>query len=81
MVFLVASDERLYAFRDVAKIPIRFVIDTVLNHGLLAGYNKIAKMFNVWLLHQGTAAAHRNRIDFLKGRLIRESATAARAGR
>ena len=45
------------------------------------GSSLFAKMFNVWLLHQGSAAAHRNRIDFLKGRLLRESATAARAGR
>jgi hypothetical protein len=33
--------------RDVAKIPIRFVIETLLNNGLLAGYNKIASMFGV----------------------------------
>jgi hypothetical protein len=35
------------AIRDVAKIPIRFVIETLLNKGLLAGYNKIAGMFGV----------------------------------
>lgn len=33
--------------RDVAKIPIKFVLETVLNNGLLAGYNRIAKMFGV----------------------------------
>jgi hypothetical protein len=33
--------------QDVAKIPIRFVVNTVLNNGLLAAYNKIAKMFGV----------------------------------
>jgi extracellular factor (EF) 3-hydroxypalmitic acid methyl ester biosynthesis protein len=45
------------------------------------GSSLFAKMFNVWLLHQGSAAAHRNRIDFLKQRLRQEAATALRAGR
>lgn len=34
-------------FQDVAKAPIKFVVNTVLNDGLLAGYNKIAAAFNV----------------------------------
>ncbi|MEU8023751.1 hypothetical protein AB0B88_16200 [Micromonospora haikouensis] len=33
--------------QDVAKLPIKFVVETVLNNGLLAAYNKIAKMFGV----------------------------------
>lgn len=33
--------------RDVAKTPIKFVLETVLNNGLLAAYNKIASMFGV----------------------------------
>lgn len=45
------------------------------------GSSLFAKIFNVWLLHQGSAAAHRNRIDFLKQRLTEETATAAREGR
>ncbi len=45
------------------------------------GSSLFAKIFNVWLLHQGSAAAHRNRIDFLKKRLTEETATAAREGR
>jgi hypothetical protein len=32
---------------DAAKKPIKFIIETVLNDGLLAGYNKIAKAFKV----------------------------------
>ncbi len=30
---------------DLAKTPIKFIIDTVLNHGLIAGFNKIAGFF------------------------------------
>lgn len=33
--------------RDIAKVPVKFVIDTVLNKGILAGYNKVAKLFKV----------------------------------
>lgn len=33
--------------KEAAKIPVKFVVDTVLNKGILAGYNKIAKLFNV----------------------------------
>lgn len=33
--------------RDIAKVPIKFVIETVLNNGLLAAYNKVAHLFNV----------------------------------
>lgn len=32
---------------EAAKVPIKFLIETVLNNGLLAGYNKIAKFFQV----------------------------------
>lgn len=35
------------AIKDIAKVPVKFVIDTVLNKGILAGYNKIAKLFKV----------------------------------
>jgi hypothetical protein len=33
--------------KDYARIPIKFIIETVINDGLLAGYNKLAKTFNV----------------------------------
>jgi len=33
--------------RDMAKAPVKFVIEQVMNKGLLAGYNKVAKMFKV----------------------------------
>ncbi len=45
------------------------------------GSSLFAKMFNVWLLHQGSAAAHRNRVNFLKERLVAVTAASVRAGR
>jgi extracellular factor (EF) 3-hydroxypalmitic acid methyl ester biosynthesis protein len=45
------------------------------------GSSLFAKIFNVWLLNQKSAAAHRNRITYLKQRLIEECARAAREGR
>lgn len=33
--------------REAAKKPVKFVVDTILNNGLLAAYNKLAKTFNV----------------------------------
>ncbi len=44
------------------------------------GSSLFAKMFNVWLLQQGSAAAHRNRVNFLKERLVLVTAAAVRAG-
>jgi hypothetical protein len=35
------------AIRDLAKVPIKFVIETVLNNGILSAYNKLAKLFKV----------------------------------
>lgn len=37
------------------------------------GNSLFAKVFNVWLLHQGSAAAHRNRIRYLNQHLTQES--------
>jgi hypothetical protein len=31
--------------KDYAKVPVKFVIDTVLNHGILAAFNKVNKTF------------------------------------
>jgi extracellular factor (EF) 3-hydroxypalmitic acid methyl ester biosynthesis protein len=45
------------------------------------GNSLFARLFNVWLLHQGSAAAHRNRVQYLKDRLVAETARAVRAGR
>lgn len=45
------------------------------------GSSLFAKLFNVWLLHQGSAAAHRNRIELLTRHLVEETAAAVRAGR
>ncbi|MFI6228634.1 hypothetical protein ACIBCR_15135 [Micromonospora echinospora] len=35
------------SIQEKTKAPVKFVVETVLNNGLLAGYNKIAKLFNV----------------------------------
>jgi hypothetical protein len=35
------------AIRDVAKIPVKFIIDTVVNHGIIDAYNWIADKFHV----------------------------------
>jgi hypothetical protein len=35
------------AIQEKTKGPVKFVVETVLNHGILAGYNKIAKLFDV----------------------------------
>jgi extracellular factor (EF) 3-hydroxypalmitic acid methyl ester biosynthesis protein len=45
------------------------------------GSSLFAKIFNVLMLHQGSAAAHRNRVNFLKQRLMRVTAASVRAGR
>jgi extracellular factor (EF) 3-hydroxypalmitic acid methyl ester biosynthesis protein len=37
------------------------------------GESLFARIFNVWLLQQDSAAAHRNRIEFLRQRLVQES--------
>jgi murein DD-endopeptidase MepM/ murein hydrolase activator NlpD len=37
-----AIEKAFNAIRDVAKAPVRFVIDTVINDGLIGGFNKIA---------------------------------------
>jgi extracellular factor (EF) 3-hydroxypalmitic acid methyl ester biosynthesis protein len=45
------------------------------------GSSLFAKIFNVWLLHQGSASAHRNRIQMLTRRLSEEAAALAGKGR
>lgn len=36
-----------HGVQDIAKAPIKFVVNTVLNDGLLAAYNKVASIFHV----------------------------------
>jgi len=73
-----------FAFRSYQK-PLGYAGDyevvNMMARDPQEGASLFAKVFNVWLLHQGSAAAHRNRISFLKQRLIEETAAAARAGR
>ena len=45
------------------------------------GGSLFAKVVNSWFLDQPPARAHRNRIDYLKGRLVEETARLARKGR
>lgn len=33
--------------RDITKAPVKFVVETVINGGILAAYNKLADLFNV----------------------------------
>lgn len=73
-----------FAYRSYQK-PLGYAGDYEMVNMMLRdpqeGTSLFAKVFNVWLLHQGSAAAHRNRAELLKQRLIEEAATAARAGR
>ena len=73
-----------FAYRSYQK-PLGYAGDYEMVNMMLRdpqeGPSLFAKVFNVWLLHQGSAAAHRNRAALLKQRLVEETATAARAGR
>ncbi|HEX3797675.1 MAG TPA: SAM-dependent methyltransferase [Verrucomicrobiae bacterium] len=48
---------------------------------LYEGKSLFAKVLNTWFLRQMPAEAHRNRIKYLRDRLIQETARAARGGR
>jgi extracellular factor (EF) 3-hydroxypalmitic acid methyl ester biosynthesis protein len=73
-----------FAYRTYRK-PLGYAGDYEMVNMMLRdpreGSSLFAKVFNVWLLQQPSASAHRNRIEFLKRRLIEETATATRAGR
>ncbi len=73
-----------FAYRSYQK-PLGYAGDYEMVNMMLRdpqeGTSLFAKVFNVWLLHQGSAAAHRNRTALLRQRLLEETATAARAGR
>jgi extracellular factor (EF) 3-hydroxypalmitic acid methyl ester biosynthesis protein len=73
-----------FAYRSYRK-PLGYAGDYEMVNMMLRdpreGSSMFAKVFNVWLLHQGSARAHRNRIDYLKDRLVDASAAALRAGR
>jgi extracellular factor (EF) 3-hydroxypalmitic acid methyl ester biosynthesis protein len=73
-----------FAYRTYQK-PLGYAGDYEMVNMMLRdpqeGSSLFAKMFNVWLLQQGSAAAHRNRVNYLKQRLIEVTTVAARAGR
>lgn len=73
-----------FAYRSFRK-PLGYAGDYEMVNMMLRdpreGSSLFAKIFNVWLLHQGSASAHRNRVSILEQRLVEETAAAARAGR
>ena len=73
-----------FAYRSYEK-PLGYAGDYELVNMMMGdprqGGSLFAKIFNVWLLHQGSAAAHRNRIRILGEILLKEVAAARRAGR
>jgi extracellular factor (EF) 3-hydroxypalmitic acid methyl ester biosynthesis protein len=73
-----------FAYRSYEK-PLGYAGDYELVNMMIGdphqGGSLFAKIFNVWLLHQGSAAAHRNRIRILKHRLLQEAMAAKREGR
>jgi extracellular factor (EF) 3-hydroxypalmitic acid methyl ester biosynthesis protein len=46
-----------------------------------AGASLFAKLVNAWFVRQAPAQAHRNRIDYLAGKLLKETARASAASR
>jgi extracellular factor (EF) 3-hydroxypalmitic acid methyl ester biosynthesis protein len=48
---------------------------------LYEGNSLFAKVLNTWFLRQMPAEAHRNRIEYLRNRLVEETARTVRAGR
>jgi extracellular factor (EF) 3-hydroxypalmitic acid methyl ester biosynthesis protein len=73
-----------FAYRSYRK-PLGYAGDYEMVNMMLRdpreGSSLFAKIFNVWLLQQGSASAHRNRVQLLEKRLVEETAAAARAGR
>jgi extracellular factor (EF) 3-hydroxypalmitic acid methyl ester biosynthesis protein len=73
-----------FAYRSYRK-PLGYAGDYEMVNMMLRdpreGSSLFAKIFNVWLLQQGSAKAHRNRVQLLEERLVEETAAAARAGR
>ena len=73
-----------FAYRSYEK-PLGYAGDYEMVNMMIGdprqGGSLFAKIFNVWLLHQSSAVAHRNRINMLTRRLSEEAAVAARKGR
>jgi extracellular factor (EF) 3-hydroxypalmitic acid methyl ester biosynthesis protein len=73
-----------FAFRAYQK-PLGYAGDYEMVNMMLRdpkeGESLFAKVFNVWLWQQGSAAAHRNRIEFLRERLGQETLRCLRYGR
>jgi extracellular factor (EF) 3-hydroxypalmitic acid methyl ester biosynthesis protein len=72
-----------FAYRSYRK-PLGYAGDYEIVNMMLRdpreGASLFAKLFNVWLLQQGSAVAHRNRIRYLEQVLVRETGAVARTG-
>lgn len=73
-----------FAYRTYQK-PLGYAGDYEMVNMMLRdpkeGGSLFAKLFNVWLLQQDSAAAHRNRVQFMLERLNQEALRCLRAGR
>lgn len=73
-----------FAYRSYVK-PLGYAGDYEMVDMMLRdpreGASLFAKVFNVWLLQQDSAAAHRNRIEYLTRKLVETTAPAERVGR
>jgi len=73
-----------FAYRTYQK-PLGYAGDYEMVNMILRdpyeGSSLFAKMMNVWLLNQSSAAAHRNRVLFLAAKLTEETQRMARLGR
>ena len=73
-----------FAFRTYQK-PLGYAGDYEMVNMMLRdpkeGGSLFAKIFNVWLLQQDSATAHRNRVQFLRDRLVQETLRCSRLGR
>ncbi len=73
-----------FAYRTYQK-PLGYAGDYEMVNMMLRdpkeGGSLFAKLFNVWLLQQDSATAHRNRVQFMLERLTQESLRCLRAGR
>src|SRR5581483_9834572 len=73
-----------FAFRTYEK-PLGYAGDYEMVNMIVRnrheGGSLYAKLVNTWFLRQAPAAAHRNRVDYLKTKLVEETARGVRAGR
>lgn len=73
-----------FAYRTYQK-PLGYAGDYEMVNMMLRdpreGGSLFAKIFNVWLIEQDSAGAHRNRVEFMRERLVQETLRCMRQGR